>query len=126
MKRLSIDRVNYLYDRNSSIKGPVFAGAVLSDIGVKYEILNREVLNHLPDGPFITISNHPYGHIDGGMRVDIFGHLRPDFKVMVNKFLGRIETMGDNFISVTPTGEIRTAPSKDSIQGVKDAMAHIR
>ena len=126
MKRLSIDRVNDLYDRNSSIKGPDFAGAVLSDIGVKYEILNREVLNHLPDGPFITISNHPYGHIDGVMLVDIFGHLRPDFKVMVNKFLGRIETMGDNFISVTPTGEKRTAPTKDSIQGVKDAMAHIR
>ena len=126
MRMLSIDKVNDLYDRCAGSRGPDFAGAVLSDIGVKYEILNKEVLNHLPDGPFITISNHPYGHIDGVMLVDIFGHLRPDFKVMVNKFLGRIRTLDENFICVTPVGEERTSPTKDSIQGIKDAVAHIR
>lgn len=126
MQMLAIDKVNDLYDRNSDSQGPEFASAVLKDIGVEYEILNPEVLRNLPDGPFITISNHPYGHIDGVMLVDLFGHIRPDFKVMVNKFLGRIETLGDNFICVTPTGEERTTPTKDSIQGVKDAVAHIR
>lgn len=90
---LAIDKVNDLYDRNSDRQGPDFARAVLEDIGVGYEILNADVLQRLPDGPFITISNHPYGHIDGVMLVDIFGHIRPDFKVMVNKFLGRIETL---------------------------------
>ena len=87
---LSIDKVNDLYDHNSSVTGPDFARAVLKDIGVEYEVLNKDVLKHLPDGAFITISNHPYGHIDGVMLVDLFGHIRPDFKVMVNKFLGRI------------------------------------
>ena len=61
---LSIDKVNDLYDHNSSVTAPDFAEAVLEDIGVKYEVLNNDVLKHLPDGPFITISNHPYGHID--------------------------------------------------------------
>ena len=123
---LCIDKVNDLYDRNSFIKGPDFAGAILKDIGVRYEVLNPEVLKALPDGPFITISNHPYGHLDGVMLVDLFGHIRPDFKVMVNKFLGRIKTLDENFICVTPTGNERTAPTRDSIQGVKDAVAHIR
>ena len=126
MHMLAIDKVNDLYDRNSDRQGAEFARAVLKDIGVEYEILNPEVLQNLPDGPFITISNHPYGHIDGVMLVDLFAHIRPDYKVMVNKFLGRIETLGENFISVTPTGEERTAPTRDSIQGVKDAVAHIR
>ena len=45
---------------------------------------------------------------------------------MVNKFLGRIDALGGNFICVTPTGEERAAPTRDSIQGVKDAVAHIR
>jgi len=126
MRMLAIDKVNDLYGRNSDYRGPDFARAVLEDIGVKYEILNADVLQRLPDGPFITISNHPYGHIDGVMLVDIFGHIRPDFKVMVNKFLGRIETLGDNFICVTPTIGERTAPTGDSIQGIKDAVAHIR
>ena len=126
MHMLTIDRVNDLYKRNSIVNGPDFTRAVLKDIGVEYEVLNPEVLKNLPDGPFITISNHPYGHIDGVILVDLFGHIRPDFKVMVNKFLGRIRTLDENFICVTPVGEERTAPTKDSIQGIKDAVAHIR
>ena len=126
MRMLSIDKVNDLYDHNSSVMGPDFARAVLKDIGVEYEVLNKDVLKQLPDGAFITISNHPYGHIDGVMLVDLFGHLRPDFKVMVNKFLGRIENLRDNFICVTPTGTERTGPTKESIQGIKEAIAHIR
>ena len=126
MKILAIDKINELYDRNLCYSGPEFAHAVLKDVGVEHEILNADLLQQLPQGPFITISNHPYGHIDGVMLVDLFAHIRPDYKVMVNKFLGRIETLGENFISVTPTGEERTAPTRDSIQGVKDAVAHIR
>jgi len=126
MRMLSVDKVNDLYDRNSDFAGPDFARAVLEDIGVEYEIMNPDVLRNLPEGPFITISNHPYGSIDGVMLVDIFGHIRPDFKVMVNKFLGRIETLGDSFICVTPVGAERTAPTKESIQGIKDAVAHVR
>lgn len=126
LKILDVEKVNKLYDDNASLKGPEFARAVLGDIGVEYELLNGKVLEDLPDGPFITISNHPYGSIDGVMLVDIFGHIRPDFKVMVNKFLSRIRTLEDNFICVTPTGNERTAPTKDSIQGVKEALAHIR
>ena len=126
MRMLSVDKVNDLYDRNACCEGPDFARAVLEDIGVEYEVLHREIPDSLPDGPFITISNHPYGHIDGVMLVDLFGHIRPDFKVMVNKFLGRIETLKDNFINVTPTIKERTAPTKESIQGIKDAVAHVR
>lgn len=81
MRILSVDKINELYDRNSSLVGPAFAKAVLDEIGVKYEVLNSSVLDDLPDGPFITVSNHPYGHIDGMMLVDLFGSRRPDFKV---------------------------------------------
>ena len=126
MKMLSVDKVNSLYDRNLSHVGADFAGAVLKDIGVEYEVLNREILDSLPDGPFITISNHPYGSLDGVMLVDLFGHIRPDFKVMVNRFLGRIKALDSNFICVTPTGSERSTPTKDSIQGIRDAVAHIR
>ena len=126
MKMLSVDKVNSLYDRNLSHIGADFAGAVLKDIGVEYEVLNREILDSLPDGPFITISNHPYGSLDGVMLVDLFGHIRPDFKVMVNRFLGRIKALESNFICVTPNGSERSAPTKDSVQGIRDAIAHIR
>jgi hypothetical protein len=60
MRMLAIDRINALYDRHSDLQGHDFSSAVLKDVGVEYEILNQEVLQRLPDGPFITISNHPY------------------------------------------------------------------
>ena len=126
MQILAVDKVNDLYDRNAALTGPDFARAVLKDIGVEYEVIGRERLEKLPDGPFITISNHPYGSIDGVMLVDLFGHIRPDFKVMVNRFLSRIGTLSDNFICVTPVGAERTAPTGDSIQGIKDSVAHVR
>lgn len=126
MKMLSVDKVNALYDRHSSVVGPEFAREVLDDLGIGYEVIHKEILDTLPDGPFITISNHPYGSLDGVMLVDLFGHIRPDFKVMVNKFLGRIKALESNFICVTPTGSERSAPTKDSVQGIRDAIAHIR
>lgn len=126
MKMLSVDKCNDLYDRNSALTGPGFARAVLKDIGVSYEIENMEELDHLPDGPFITISNHPYGGIDGIILVDIFGHLNMNYKVMVNRFLGRVESLTENFICVTPAGDIRTAPTEASIKGIKEAMRHVR
>ena len=126
MQILAVEKINDLYDRNIGFVGPDFARAVLKDIGVEYEVIGRERLEKLPDGPFITISNHPYGSIDGVMLVDLFGHIRPDFKVMVNRFLSRIGTLSDNFICVTPVGAERTAPTRDSIQGIKDSVAHVR
>lgn len=126
MRILSVDRINELYDRNINYEGPEFTRSVLNDLGIRYEIENMEILDSLPDGPFITISNHPYGSIDGIILVDIFGHLRHDYKVMVNKFLGRIKPLDDNFICVTPTGKERSAPTADSVQGIKDAYRHIR
>lgn len=156
MRFLSVDRINGLYERHLGESGPDFASAVLSDIGMKLQIgfaegaavealpggmgddaagsgecavsqAPLEMLDRiLPDGPFITISNHPCGHVDGIALVDIFGHLRPGYKVMVNKVLSRIEPLGPNFISVTPTGTERTAPTAASIAGVKAALAQLR
>lgn len=126
MKALAIDRINDLYDRNCRHAGPEFAKAILEDIGVDYTVYNEKMLERLPDGPFITVSNHPYGSIDGIILADIFGHVRSDYKLIVNKFLSRIEAFGDCFINVTPTGKDHTAPTKDSIAGIKEAVRHVR
>ena len=126
MRLLSVDKVNDLYDRNCCYNGPSFAHAVLEDLEIHYEMENYEALDEISDGPFITISNHPYGHLDGVMLVDIFAHTRSDYKVMANKSLGRIETLRDNFICVTPVGSERTTPTGDSVQGVKEAFRHVR
>ena len=126
MHILSIDRVNDLYDRNIDYVGPDFAGAVLHGLGVRYEVLGLDVLANLSEGPFITVSNHPYGHLDGLMLVDLFGHLREDYMVMVNGILGRIAPMEESFICVTPIGDERSSPVADNVNGVRKAVRHVR
>ncbi len=122
----SLDRVNDLYDRNCHLQGADFADALLRDIGIDYQIGNPQRLETLPEGAFITISNHPYGHIDGIMLVDLFGHLRADYKVMVNEILARIRAMGVHFINVTPKGNEETGPKATSLGGIREALAQIR
>ena len=125
MRLTGISRVNDLYDRVAPLQGPDFADGILKDVGVDYRIGNPEMLRQLPDGPFITVSNHIYGHLDGIMLVDLLGHLRPGYKVMVNEMLGLIKMMRENFIIVNPTGEKRTAATATSISGVREVLQNI-
>ncbi|HPX98731.1 MAG TPA: 1-acyl-sn-glycerol-3-phosphate acyltransferase [Bacteroidaceae bacterium] len=126
MRVLAIDRINDLYDRNFAHKGPDFAGAVLKDIGMDYQVLNSEVLQKLPEGAFITISNHPYGSLDGIILIDLFGRIRADFKIAINDVLSRVKTLEENFICVTPIGNEVSNPTKDTLRGIKEGIRHIK
>ena len=123
---LNIDKVNAAYDRCAHLSGPEFAEAFLKLIGVDYQVGNASRLQQLPDGPFITISNHPYGHIDGITLIDLIGHLRPDYKVMVNKLLSYVRALADNFITVIPNGDVRESAKSESIRGVKLTLEQLR
>lgn len=132
MRLLSINKLNALYERHSHYSGPDFANHILRDLGVEYNVFAETPeavtqLRHLSSGmPFITISNHPYGSLDGIVLADYFGHLCPDYKIMVNKILDRVEALSPSFISVTPTGVERTAATSESIVGVRRALAQLR
>ncbi len=131
MRMLSIDKINALYDRHAHLSGADFAQSVLEELEVDYEVFvdTHEVLAQLDDlgeeTPFITISNHPYGHIDGLILADYFGH-RSNYRMMVNQFLNRIEALSPSLIPVTPTGVERTAATTESIMGVRRALSHLR
>lgn len=129
LKATGIDHVNATHDRvgHAGIApGPDFAKGILDDVGVDFRIGNAERLASLPDGPFIAISNHIYGHLDGIALVDVLGHVRPQVKVMVNEFLMWISGLAPNFISVNPTLKERTGATSTSINGVKSALLQLR
>ena len=122
----AVDRVNDLYDRNCHLQGAYFMGALMRDIGIDYAIGNPDRLAYLPEGPFITVSNHPYGHLDGIMMVDLFGHLRDDYKLMVNQILARIRAAAAHFIEVIPTGDRQTAPKAASLGGIRETLGRLQ
>jgi putative hemolysin len=126
IRLLAIDKVNRVYDNSGAWTGPEFTSRLLDDLGVNYVVGNAERLNNLPEGPFITVSNHPYGGLDGIMSIDLFARLRPDYKFMVNRILSMIKTLNHNFISVAPTGNKMTGIKAASIRGVRETLEHIR
>lgn len=126
MRISGVERANMLYDQNCHHIGPDFADGILHDLGVDYQVGHAERLQQLPEGPFITVSNHPYGHIDGMIMVDLFAHLRTDYKVMVNQILAHVRALSPNFIKVIPTGNEKTGPKATSLNGVRETLAHLR
>jgi len=124
-KVLGIAKLSDLYDTISDNEGADFAGALLKKIGVDPLIGYCERLLELPEGPFITISNHPYGGLDGVMLIDLMGHLRTDFKVVVNQFLTYIKALTPSLISVNPTTDKERAVTTTNIQGIREIIQNI-
>ena len=124
-----IDKVNAVHDRVDKLGtayGPDFAKGLMQDIEIDFRIGHAERLSNLPDGPFIVIANHVYGHIDGICLLDIFGEKRPATKVMVNEMLTWIPGLAPSFIAVNPTVGSRQSASATSINGVKNALLQLR
>lgn len=126
MKLFAVDKVCALYNNNEQYSGVDFAHHILQDIGVNYTVLESERLEQLPKGAFITISNHPYGSIDGIMLIDLIGKYRPDYKVLVNQILGYIERLEPNFIKVVPTGKQKEGVKKESLRGIMQSLKHLQ
>ena len=124
-KVLSISAVSDLNDRLSHLEGADFAGAVLKDLKVNYKLGYPERLADIPEGPFITVSNHPYGSLDGVILVDLIGHIRKDFKVMVNEILERVEPLRSSWIVVNPKTDASTGVTGKNIQGVRAVLSHL-
>lgn len=120
-----VDKVNEVYEHSFDYSGSAFASRLLKDLGVHYRIGNAERLNQLPKGAFITISNHPYGGLDGVMLIDLMAGIRPDYKLMVNKILSLIKTMDENFISVTPKGNKAISPTA-SLNGIRETLTRLQ
>lgn len=86
--------------------------------------LNADAYKNLPsEGPFITISNHPFGMWDGVVLVKVIGEKRPDIKVMAYEMLNKIP-IGSYFIPVDPfkTNE----QTRNSLLGTKLALQQLR
>lgn len=126
MKALAIDKVNWIHSHNCSTPGPQFCTGLLSDLDLKLRIDNAEVLDQFSTGAFVTVSNHPFGALDGITLIHIVGTRRPKFKVMVNMVLNLITAMRPNFIAVDALASDDPAKKAVSMHGIKEAIIQVR
>lgn len=124
---LSIEKVNQVHANHCQLRGADFTTALLADplIDIRYRVHNAAVLDGLPGGAFITVSNHPIGSVDGIMLIDIFARRRPDFKVMVNGILSKIGAMDDNFVPVKPDSK-KEGANPANINGVRLSLQRLK
>lgn len=54
------------------------------------------------DGPFITVSNHPFGFLDGVIVLMMVGKIRPNFRAIANFLLSYFAPISDLFLTVNP------------------------
>ncbi len=102
MKILNITTLNNIYDRNKHLKDLVFINALIEEFEIKFEIPEEDLRRIPKTGAFITISNHPLGGIDGILLLKLLLEHRPDFKIVANFLLHRIEPLKPYVMPVNP------------------------
>lgn len=126
IKFLSLDKVNDLHDHNCNTPGAPFVDGLLNELNISLRIDNEQVLDHLPEGAFVTVSNHPFGALDGIILIKLMASRRPEFKVMVNMFLNYISAMRPNFIAVDPLASDDPEKRAITMKGIREAMVHVK
>lgn len=121
-----LNKVNAIYDASKHLTGLAFENDMLDKLGIIRKVENAEILDRFKEGSFITVSNHPYGHIDGIIALSTVASKREDFKMMVNWMLSQIDTMEEHFIGVNPYSGNKMATIKSSVSGVKQCVTHLK
>lgn len=124
MKLLNISTCNKIYDRNKHLSGLEFINALLEEFEVDFEIPEEDLKRIPKTGPFITISNHPLGGIDGILLLKLLLERREDYKIIANFLLHRIAPLKPYVMPVNPFEEHKEA--QNSIIGFKNALTHLR
>lgn len=122
---LRFNKINEKYSKISDKKGLDFLTAALDSIELKFDV-NPEELKRLPkSGPFITVSNHPFGGADGMILLKILlEQKREDTKLLGNFLLKRIPPVSDYVLAVDPFegGAMRSS----NVTGLKQAFNHLK
>ncbi|WP_420378645.1 GNAT family N-acyltransferase [Gilvibacter sp.] len=124
MKILKIDTLNKIYNKHKHLNDLEFVSSLLDEFEIKFEIPEEDLKRIPKNGPFITISNHPLGGIDGILLLKLLLEIRPDFKIIANFLLHRIEPLKPYVMPVNPFEDRKDV--KSSVTGFKNAIGHLR
>ena len=123
MKVLKISTLNKIYDRNKHHKDLDFLNNIIDEFQIKFEIPEEDFKRLPKDGAYITISNHPLGGIDGILLLKLMLEREPNFKIIANFLLHRIEPLKPFIMPVNPFENLKGA--KSSVVGIKETLRHL-
>jgi len=121
---LRISAINKIYKKNKDKTDLAFLNGVLDDCNIEFQIPEEDLKRIPKDGPFITVSNHPLGGIDGVLLLKLLIEKRADYKIIANFLLHRIEPLKPYIMPVNPFETRKDA--KSSVAGIKSALQHLK
>jgi putative hemolysin len=124
LRVLRISAINNIYENNKHKSDLDFLNGILDDCKIKFEIPEEDLKRIPKEGPFITVSNHPLGGIDGVLLLKLLIEKRADYKIIANFLLHRIAPLKPYVMPVNPFETRKDA--KSSIAGIKNALIHLR
>ncbi|AQS94859.1 glycerol acyltransferase [Polaribacter sp. BM10] len=124
LRILRISAINKIYDKNKNKSDLDFLNGILDDCNIKFEIPEEDLKRIPKEGPFITVSNHPLGGIDGVLLLKLLIEKRADYKIIANFLLHRVEPLKPYVMPVNPFETRKDA--KSSVAGIKSALLHLK
>ena len=101
-KLLRLHQINELYGASMSDSAVLFIENLFREIQIKIEF-DTDELDRIPlTGKFISVSNHPYGALDGLILMYLIAKKRNDIKIFANYLLTNIEPLRALIIPVDP------------------------
>ena len=114
------DELNHLLLKNHDKTGVDFADAVLTDLGIKTNVVGGENLPANGSGRYIFVSNHPLGGLDGMALIALLGHhYDKHLKFIVNDMLMQVVPLRDVFLPANKVGR----QSHEVAKCINEAMA---
>jgi putative hemolysin len=124
LRILRISSINKIYEKNKNKSDLDFLNGILDDCKIKFEIPEDDLKRIPKEGPFITVSNHPLGGIDGVLLLKLLIEKRADYKIIANFLLHRVAPLKPYVMPVNPFETRKDA--KSSIAGIKSALLHLK
>lgn len=124
MRATKLDELNNAYAQRANLSAIAFIDSMFDYLGIDYKVYEKDLARIPKTGPFITVSNHPLGGIDGMILLRLLLERRPDFKVMGNFLLERVSPLKPHIVSVNPFEDYKNVRS--SYMGLKAALKQLR
>ena len=124
LRTTRLSRINSEYEKRKHLKGEEFISSILEGFEIDFEIPEKDLKRIPKTGPFITVSNHPLGGIDGMILMKTVLSQRSDYKVIANFLLHRLDPLKPYIMPVNPFEDHKDA--KSSLSGIKAAIAHLK
>lgn len=123
MKPPKLDGMNSSHNKTKEASGSQFLNEIFQYLNIQVDIPDGELSRIPKSGAFIVVSNHPYGGLDGLILLKMIQSVRPDFKIMANHLLKKIDPLSDSFLAVNPFE--RKVSDESSYAAVKKIQGHL-